>query len=1091
MSQLINEAFKELNDIKDLDEELFSFDKKGASGLLAFLNADVEPTLNVIDPLATDEDEIQPNYDGNVICRCCVCNQLIYKDPKDIVIDEETQKANVDEECPHCYNIGGFDIVGQVEPYYNKEEANVEVNGDKVDIEEKEEISEGRKTKRKLSKKLNEAYDDEELDNYIGLKGTFRGFAPNELSRMYKSWNWALKRPMDPEELDDYLELKSFTGKVAEITDVNDFNKEEDPATTFNNSYWTIEIEGSEIAGVAGDRINLHGWFEESLKENLSQGYVIYDTEDNDYFIGLGRYPNKTKSIHSAIHFDTKEEAQEVIDDYRSKDEFNYVTEDRWVIKPYNNTYYEVWLCDYNGKRIRVLKVFDDLDDAIKYADETPEKTKILVGQSEMQESLKEAIDPFTQALVDIVEIINDYNITVVQEREYDDKGSKKFILKVNPKLNNFRDFNNEISDLKEDGTFNYEWNKLSDGTYEFTVYPYEVEEEEEEVLIKDVDSRKEAKKWLDNQLEKYGNTYSFPANVKKTLNTLINKFGNTYFWSREDMNEDTIKQGNKWVNKGKKGTHGTFRTKKAANTQRKAMYANGYKGESLKEDLEDVPDIVLEEDDIIFDDETGNIKVDKNVFDDFVKDSYIKISFDEGETYSEYVMIDEDDDYIEMEWLDGPFNSQNESLKSSKMKEDLVNKTITWDDEGIFGKIISENDPLTNKTTILVDGREIYINTNKLNKAIDSGRAIIESRKMKEDFNNIHFQVSEDDIKYFDDETGNILLSQIPTPIINKINPGDYVNIEFIDEDDVEIQQYKFLKTDDEGYKFEWVGVGINDLDEDLEPDVLMKMSDEELFDYLTLEKGYTRKEAREYINKYFNANLNEDFQKATVETGDSVLSMETTDEGKITVTSEPRKGEEGGEEMIAPVSDEVKAEIENEEEPSEEVEEKTEEETTEEESTEEIEETVEEEEQVEEEQPVEEETEESDEDIQVEEFEEGLFDTLGKKYLQEVYNNVRDFKTMKGYIDGNKIQLEGIITFNSGKQAKTKFLFEGVGISKRGKVKFIGENLQISNKKNAFTLNGSIENGKLLAESLTYNYRTKDASTNKNVRLYGTVRK
>ena len=50
---------------------------------------------------------------------------------------------------------------------------------------------------------------------------------------------------------------------------------------------------------------------------------------------------------------------------------------------------------------------------------------------------------------------------------------------------------------------------------------------------------------------------------------------------------EDTVKQGNKWVNKGKDGTHGAFRTKKAAGAQRKAMFANKGKkstfGESFK----------------------------------------------------------------------------------------------------------------------------------------------------------------------------------------------------------------------------------------------------------------------------------------------------------------------------------------------------------------------------------------------------------------------------------------------------------------------------------------------------------------------------
>lgn len=45
------------------------------------------------------------------------------------------------------------------------------------------------------------------------------------------------------------------------------------------------------------------------------------------------------------------------------------------------------------------------------------------------------------------------------------------------------------------------------------------------------------------------------------------------------DLNEDTVKQNGKWMNKGKEGAHGTFKTKKEADAQRKAMFANGYKG--------------------------------------------------------------------------------------------------------------------------------------------------------------------------------------------------------------------------------------------------------------------------------------------------------------------------------------------------------------------------------------------------------------------------------------------------------------------------------------------------------------------------------
>lgn len=54
-----------------------------------------------------------------------------------------------------------------------------------------------------------------------------------------------------------------------------------------------------------------------------------------------------------------------------------------------------------------------------------------------------------------------------------------------------------------------------------------------------------------------------------------------------ECLTEDTIKQDGKWINKGEEGTHGEFDTKKEADAQRKAMFANGYK-ENLTEDIEE-----------------------------------------------------------------------------------------------------------------------------------------------------------------------------------------------------------------------------------------------------------------------------------------------------------------------------------------------------------------------------------------------------------------------------------------------------------------------------------------------------------------------
>ena len=51
------------------------------------------------------------------------------------------------------------------------------------------------------------------------------------------------------------------------------------------------------------------------------------------------------------------------------------------------------------------------------------------------------------------------------------------------------------------------------------------------------------------------------------------------YLNHSKNLSEDTIKQNGKWVNKGKEGTHGTFKTKKEADAQRKAMFAHNFKG--------------------------------------------------------------------------------------------------------------------------------------------------------------------------------------------------------------------------------------------------------------------------------------------------------------------------------------------------------------------------------------------------------------------------------------------------------------------------------------------------------------------------------
>lgn len=82
----------------------------------------------------------------------------------------------------------------------------------------------------------------------------------------------------------------------------------------------------------------------------------------------------------------------------------------------------------------------------------------------------------------------------------------------------------------------------------------------------------------------------------------------------------------------------------------------------NLKITLEDYQDeeadLVLEIDELLdFDEETGDIKVDIGIFDDFVKNTYVNIQFIDGDaedTFAQYKMVSEDDEGIYMEYIRG-----------------------------------------------------------------------------------------------------------------------------------------------------------------------------------------------------------------------------------------------------------------------------------------------------------------------------------------------------------------------------------------------------------------------------------------------------
>lgn len=128
---------------------------------------------------------------------------------------------------------------------------------------------------------------------------------------------------------------------------------------------------------------------------------------------------------------------------------------------------------------------------------------------------------------------------------------------------------------------------------------------------------------------------------------------------------------------------------------------------------------------------------------------------------------------------------------------------------------------------------------------------------------------------------------------------------------------------------------------------------------------------------------------------------------------------------------------------------------------------------------------------DIENLDIDEEDFNELGESYLRKVYNNVDSYSTSAVKKTNNGLIFEGVITFSSGKKAKTSFIFEQAGLTKKGKLKLYGRNKHLSNNNKAFTLTSAVKENKGVLESLNYNYLAKDSVSGKSIKMYGTVRK
>ena len=174
MERYLTEAFQKLS----LLEDDFNFTKNpDEDALRKFVDDDVEevPEEDIIDVDAKTEEDLEDTYDGKVILECECCHSRIYKDIKDVIIDKETELANIEEECPVCNCTLGWTVIGKIEKFNpddipeeteeDEEESELDLRGaqeELADEDKPEEVEES--LKENLTDFVEDDFSEEEVE---------------------------------------------------------------------------------------------------------------------------------------------------------------------------------------------------------------------------------------------------------------------------------------------------------------------------------------------------------------------------------------------------------------------------------------------------------------------------------------------------------------------------------------------------------------------------------------------------------------------------------------------------------------------------------------------------------------------------------------------------------------------------------------------------------------------------------------------------------------------------------------------------------------------------------------------------------------
>lgn len=157
----IQEAFKQVYLTEDAEElSLDAINPDNTESFLDMVNdtEDEELISDVYDLEAEAKEDLKQSYIGKVILDCNVCHSNVFFNKEDITEDEDGLCCT-EIECPYCMSNEGYTIIGEVKPYQEEEDVDIE-DVETGEVPEEEEVD--------IEIEAEEPEDDEELEE--GLK---------------------------------------------------------------------------------------------------------------------------------------------------------------------------------------------------------------------------------------------------------------------------------------------------------------------------------------------------------------------------------------------------------------------------------------------------------------------------------------------------------------------------------------------------------------------------------------------------------------------------------------------------------------------------------------------------------------------------------------------------------------------------------------------------------------------------------------------------------------------------------------------------------------------------------------------------------